>query len=148
MKYFRETFVLITLVFISANMHAQNQGYISDFYMSGKWTAECTSEVVDQATIRYCGLCSYLKNPNDSTSWHEAENIELNFQPDTLVISQDDKITRVTWARNTDNHSFSFKFNKKLFHFRMFLYGSQKRIIEDDDGFLLILEKSIPKEKK
>ena len=68
----KATLILI-LGLIFSHAQGQNQGAISELYMSGKWNAECALEVIDQAGIRFCGLCSYLKNPADSKSWHEAE---------------------------------------------------------------------------
>jgi len=109
--------------------------------MSGKWKTECTYEVIDQAGIRICPLCHYLKNPADSASWQDADKVELNFLPDSLVITQDGRSTIVPWTRNPDNHSFSFTFNNTPYHFRMFIYGKHKRIIEGCNGLPLVLEK-------
>ncbi|HLG33832.1 MAG TPA: hypothetical protein VI757_03045 [Bacteroidia bacterium] len=136
----KATLILI-LGLIFSRAQGQNKGYISDLYMSGKWTATCATEIIDRAGWRVCGLCVYPTNPNDSSSWQHADIIELNFLSDSLIITQDGRMTTVSWTRNTDNHSFSFIFNNKPYHFRMFLYGKQKRIIEDSDGMLLVLEK-------
>ena len=129
------------LLLTSQFVKAQNEGWLEDMYMQGKWNASCATEVVDHATIRNCELCLFVLNPADK-SQGSPHDIDLTFNPDSLILDQNGRKTTVRWQRNKDDHSFWFNLAGKKYAFRVFLYGSDKRILEDSEGLLLVLEKA------
>ena len=140
MRNTKQALLIILIVFTSIITFAQKGTPISELYLKGKYSVTCTTEIIDEASWRVSGFCNYQKNPNDNESWIDAKIIEMNFLKDTLIITQDDIKTAVPYTRDPNNHSFSFTFNKELYNFRMFMIDVKKRIIENSDGRLLVLE--------
>lgn len=135
-------FLKLTFLFclISIGLFAQNEGSLDQLYLQGKWSATCPIEVVNRVSIQNCMLCQFEKDPNNSKSIGSS-TIELNFKGDSLEIIRGKNSAIVAMTRNIDNHSFQFDFEGEKYSFRMFLYGSDKRIIENSDGTLVVMEK-------
>lgn len=112
----------------------------SEMYLSGKWTASCSVEILDQSTTRHCELCQMVINPKDR-SQGEVKDIEMTFNSDSILINQNGILTTVPYKRNKDTHAISFTLNNKKYNFRMFLDGN-RRILEDSDGLIMVLEKT------
>jgi len=143
MKKTKILLIVIVMIFISGTITFGQSGTpISELYLKGKYSVTCTTEIIDEASWEVCGFCNYKKDPKDTNSWTEAKNVEMNFLKDTLIITQDDRKTAVPYTRNPNNHSFSFTFEKELYHFRMFFIDKGKRIIENSDGRVLLLEQA------
>ena len=136
MTHTKKILTLIASVFISNISFGQAN---SEMYLSGKWTASCSVEILDHASMRNCELCPFVINPNDK-SQGEVKDIEMTFQSDSILINQNGKLTTVSYTRNKDTHAISFTLNNKQYNFRMFLDG-KRRILEDSDGLILVLEK-------
>lgn len=145
MKHTKKIFALLATVFISMIALGQNHVPVSEFYLSGKWTATCATEIVDKSSIRNCELCPFVIDPNDKSSG-TTKAIDLTFQNDSILINQNGKVTTVAYIRNKDTHAVSFTLNNKQYNFRMFLWGNE-RILEDSDGLLLVLTAQTKKGK-
>jgi hypothetical protein len=141
MKITLTLFTILSTILISTAVKAQDEGFLSDMYLKGKWNASCAVEIVNNASIKNCELCNFVVDAKDKSK-AETKDVELNFQADSLIINQNGNVKTVAYARNKDNHSFSFILNGKQYNFRMFLYNKQ-RIIEDSDGHILVLTKAI-----
>jgi hypothetical protein len=140
MKKTKQFLLIMVMNFISIIAYGQSGTPISELYLKGKYSVTCADEVIDEGSWAMCGLCNYLSNPEVKNSWTDAKNIEMNFLKDTLIITQDARITAVPYTRDPNNHSFNFTFDKELYHFRMFVIDIKKRIIENSDGRVLLLE--------
>ena len=132
----KQFFISIVLFFISTFSPAQSNSELS---LSGKWTASCPPEILDHASMRHCELCPFVINPKNK-SQGEVKDIEMTFQPDSVTLNQNGKLTTVSYTRNKDTHAVAFMCNNKQYYFRVFLDG-ERRILEDSDGMILVLEK-------
>ena len=139
MNHSKSILTILGFIFTSAIAQGQNEGDISQLYMTGKWIASCPLEVIDKAAIRICELCPILINPHDMNHG-ETNNLEMTFQNDSIRLNQNGRKTTVLCERNKYNHSFSFALNNKNYYFRVFMYDD-KRILENSGGLVLVLEK-------
>ena len=137
MKTIKPILSILSIVFLSHA--ARGQELISNMYLKGSWNASCLTEVRDHATIGYCELCTFNTDTNDK-SIGSVGDVKLTFGEDSLTIGKNGKNITVPYQRNKDNHSFTFTTSRKEYHFRVFFDG-EKRIIEDDKGMLMVLEK-------
>ena len=117
---------------------SQDGKRLEDLYLIGKWKGICPVEIVNHASLSYCELCSFELDPNNKKIASIGE-IELNFNEDSLTLSRDSQSLTLPYTRNKDNHSVTFIYKDKTFHFRVFHY-EDKRIIQDDDGMMVVLE--------
>ena len=129
---------ILGFTLISSLVFSQNEGDISQMYMTGKWTAVCPYEVVEHAAIRMCELCPNVIDPNNKSSIRTLD-IEMNFKNDSLQLRQNGVVATVPILRNKYNHSFSFTLNNKDYYFRVFFYGD-RRILVGKDGLIMVLE--------
>jgi len=136
MKHIKSFLALIVTVFISNISFGQAN---SEMYLSGTWSASCAVEILDHASMRNCELCPFVINAKDK-SQGQVKDIELTFQTDTISINQNGKLSSVPYTRNKDTHAIRFTLNNKQYNFRMFI-DDKRRILEDSDGLLLVLEK-------
>lgn len=133
--------LLISLVIVllaQTFIFAQDGERFEDLYLKGKWKGICPVEIVNHASLSYCELCSFDLDPNNKKIASIGE-IELNFNEDSLTLSRDSQSLTLPYTRNKDNHSVTFIYKDKTFHFRVFHY-EDKRIIQDDDGMMVVLE--------
>lgn len=137
MKHTMYILVLLAAVLTSTFSFGQSN---SEMHLSGKWNASCSVEILDHASMRNCELCPFVINPNNK-SQGELKGIQMIFQSDSIQINQNGKLSTVFYTRNKDTHAIQFTLNNKQYNFRMFIDG-QRRILEDTDGMILVLEKA------
>ncbi len=140
MKHALTVLAFIVAVCISNISQAQDERDFANLYLKGKWIASCPPEILDHASMQQCELCPFIINPNNKTQG-SVKDIEMNFLADSIVINQNGKLTTVPYKRNKDNHAISFTLKDKTYNFRMFL-DEKRRILEDSDGMILVLEKA------
>lgn len=139
MKNFKLIASAIITVFILTFVHGQDEGPVSEMYLKGKWDAECIMEVLNHSLIRSCELCPWVVDPNNKSKASN-KDIEMDFGADSLTLNQNGAITTVPFTRNKDTHAFTFALNSRQYSFRVFYYNKQ-RILEDNDGLLMVLTK-------
>jgi hypothetical protein len=134
----KKVFLAVIALLINISFaHSQDSGPLSEMYLTGKWKAECTAEVMDRSGLRMCELCPFTVDTASKSSGRVSD-FELNFLTDSLVINRNGNEVTVPYTRDKDNHSFAFNLSEKQYSFRVFLYNRQ-RILEDSQGSLIVL---------
>jgi hypothetical protein len=139
MKKRIQTLPLLIIVLLSINVSAQKGENLSDMYMKGKWTASCPIEVVDQASMQYCGLCSFTLDPANKKRAH-IQDVEMNFTQDSIILDKGGEHISVPYKHDPNNHSFAFKLGNEDFSFRVFMDGDN-RVLVNKDGRAVVLRK-------
>ena len=136
----RITFFAFILFCICTNsVLSQDSGRLEDLYLKGKWNASCATEILSRIAIQNCELCSFITDAKDHSKGF-VQDFVMDFTNDSIKITKNNNTSTVPYIRDKNNHSFSFSLDQKDYKFRVFLYD-EKRIIEDNDGLLVILER-------
>jgi hypothetical protein len=139
MKKFNKILSLFIIVLSSINVSAQEKQYLSDMYLKGKWTASCPIEVVDHASMQYCGLCSFTQDPANKKMAH-IQDVEMNFMQDSIILDRSGEHASVPYKHDPNNHSFAFKLGNEDYSFRVFMDGDT-RVLVNKDGRVVVLRK-------
>ena len=133
--------LLLTMLLLRCTLSSAQEGtLLSDLYLKGKWTAECPEEIMNRVGFRLCELCPFV-SVSKTSNLSRIKEIDLDFGADSLTLNQNGITSKVPYTRDKDNHSITFFLKEKQLHFRVFIYGDQ-RILEDEQGLLMVLTKA------
>lgn len=135
---------LMLMSFISFG-YAQEKEHEHGKRLAGKWTAECSTEFKDKATMQYCDLCPFIVN-KDNKSKAMLKDFVMTFGKDSLTINQNETATTVPFRLDRESNMLSFSFNQKEYNFRILMWRHHP-ILENSDGTLIILTKDKAEKK-
>jgi len=95
---------------------------------------------MNRVGFRFCELCPFV-SVSKTSNLSRIKEIDLDFGADSLTLNQNGITSKVPYTRDKDNHSITFFLKEKQLHFRVFIYGDQ-RILEDEQGLLMVLTKA------
>jgi len=127
----------------SLNLNAQDSPsvnvQIAKANLAGTWNATCGTEFENQATVKFCDVCTFKMNPS-SAGTTTISSPTLTFKGDSVTIVNDANNQTVGYKIYNEKHGIAFNYNNKAFLFRVF-YVDKDIILTDQDGYVMRLTK-------